>query len=266
MSAPMLIPDPSHVRRAQAIIGGYTASRVQIIVDRPGDARGAGVRRYGAAVATRAPRFGEHLFNRGYGFTDETLDAAREVADWYAEADVPGAFEIAPGAPTKALMEMLHARGYRHTDFHTAFAGPAELPQVAAAGVETRRVESDADLKAFSDVYHRGWNITAFRVPMAPWLTAPGWRLYLGLADGAPAGCAILYLADGDAYLADGAVDPAFRRWGVHRALLDRRCADAAEAGAEVVFSGADYLGASSRNMIRKGLGVLYTKAIWTKR
>ena len=66
--------------------------------------------------------------------------------------------------------------------------------------------------------------------------------------------------------LADGAVDPAFRRWGVHRALLDRRCADAAEAGAEVVFSGADYLGASSRNMIRKGLGVLYTKAIWTKR
>jgi hypothetical protein len=49
----------------------------------------------------------------------------------------------------------------------------------------------------------------------------------------------------------------------VHRALLDRRCADAAAAGAGVVFSGADYLSASSRNMVRKGLAVLYTKAIW---
>jgi hypothetical protein len=62
------------------------------------------------------------------------------------------------------------------------------------------------------------------------------------------------------------AVDPGMRHRGVHRALLDRRCADAATTGARVGFSGADYLGASSRNMIRKGFGVLYTKAIWTLR
>jgi ribosomal protein S18 acetylase RimI-like enzyme len=79
------------------------------------------------------------------------------------------------------------------------------------------------------------------------------------------AGAAILYVAGGDAYLADSAVDPAFRRRGVHRALLDARCTDAAAAGAQTIFSGADYLSASARNMQRKGLSLLYTKAIWVR-
>jgi len=265
VSAP-LVPDLDLVRRCQAIIGEYTATRVQIIADRPGNPMGAGVRRFGDAIATRAPAFGEHLFNRAFGFTDEALDDARAVIDWYAEWSVPAAFEIAPGPQSDGLMELLHARGYRQTRFHGAFAGWSDAPPAPAPGVEVRQVETSSDLAAFSDAYHLGWNRTEFRVPTRPWLTAPGWTLYLGLCDGAPAGAAILYMANGDAYLADGAVDPKFRRRGVHRALLDRRCADAAAAGAKVVFSGADYLGASSRNMIRKGLGVLYAKAIWTLR
>jgi len=262
-----LIPDLDLVRRCQAIIGACVATRVQIIADRPGDPLGAGVRRFeGGAVAVRCPAFGENLFNRGFGFCDDTLDAAREVVDWYAESDVEGAFEIAPGPASDRLLEFLASRGYRHTGFHGAFAGHADLPAAPSPGVEVRPVASDDDLAAFTDAYHLGWNRTEFRVPTRPWLTAPGWSLYLGLADGAPAGAAILYQAGGDAYLADGAVDPAFRNRGVHRALLDRRCADAAAAGAHVVFSGADYLNGSCRNMIRKGLGLLHTKAIWTRR
>jgi len=261
-----LLPDLDTVRRAQALFGGYAATRVEIVAARPGNTLGAGVRRFGEAVALRAPPFGEHNFNRAYGFTDEALDAAREVVGWYAEADVAGAFEIAPGPPSARLMPLLHEHGYRHTGFHAAFAGPAELPQVAAPGVQVIRLEDETHLADFSDVYHLGWNATRFRVPVEPWLTAPGWSLYLGLCDGAPAGAAILYLANGDAYLADSAVDPNFRRRGVHRALLDRRCADAASAGAKVIFSGADYLSASARNMLRKGLGLMFTKAIWTRR
>ena len=264
MTSEPLLPDADLVRRCQAICGGTTATRVGIVAARPGNPLGAGVRRYGEALATRAPPFGEHLFNRAFGFSDEALEAAAEVADWYAEGGVPGAFEIAPGLPSTALMAMLAARGYRHTGFHANFVGPAELPQGPSAGVEVRRLEDETDLGAFSDAYHLGWNTTEFRVPVKPWLTAPGWSLYLGLCDGEPAGAAILCQADGDAYLADSAVDPKWRRRGVHRALLDRRCADAAAAGAKVVFSGADYLGASCRNMLRKGLGLLYTKAIWT--
>jgi hypothetical protein len=218
------------------------------------------------AIALRCPSYGENLFNRGYGFSDETLEDARKAIDWYAEQNVPAAFEIAPGLPSEALLDLLHAHGYRHTGFHGAFAGWSNMPVAPSPGVEVRRVETDADLTAFTDAYHVGWANTESRIPTGPWLTAPGWSLYLGLCDGAPAGAAILYVAGGDAYLADGAVDPAFRNRGMHRALLDRRCADAAAAGANVVFSGADYLGGSSRNMIRKGLGLLYTKVIWTIR
>lgn len=259
-----LLPDVDLVRRCQAISGGTTATRLEIVAARPGNPLGAGVRRYGEALATRAPPFGEHLFNRAFGFTDQALDAAAEVADWYAEGGVRGAFEIVPGLPTGALTEMLAARGYRHTGFHANFAGYADLPQQPSPGVEVRRLTDETDLEAFSDAYHLGWNTTQFRVPMKPWLAAPGWSLYLGLCDGEPAGAALLSMAGGDAYLADSAVDPKWRHRGVHRALLDRRCADAAAAGATVVFSGADYLSASCRNMLRKGLGLLFTKAIWT--
>ncbi|HEX3406952.1 MAG TPA: GNAT family N-acetyltransferase [Caulobacteraceae bacterium] len=264
MTSEPLLPDADLVRRCQAICSAATATRVEIVAARPGNPLGAGVRRFGEALATRVPPFGEHLFNTAFGFTDATLDAAGEVADWYAEAGVRGAFEITPGVPTGALTEMLHARGYRHAGFHANFAGYADLPQSPSLGVEVRQVTDETDLEAFSDAYHLGWSTTQFRVPMKPWLTAPGWSLYLGLCDGEPAGAAILSMAGGDAYLQDSAVDPKWRRRGVHRALLDRRCADAAAAGAAVVFSGANYLSASCRNMLRKGLGLLYTKAIWT--
>ena len=264
MSDATLISDADLVRRCVAISGGATASRLEIVAARPGNPLGAAVRRYGEALATRAPPFGEHLFNRAFGFTDATLEAAAEVADWYAEGRVRGAFEIVPGLPTAALTAMLAERGYRHTGFHANFAGHAELPQQPSPGVEVRRLEGETDLEAFSDAYHLGWNNTGNRVPMKPWLSAPGWSLYLGLCDGEPAGAAILSMSGGDAYLQDSAVDPRWRRRGVHRALLDARCADAAAAGASVVFSGAEYLSASCRNMLRKGLGLLFTKSIWT--
>jgi GNAT superfamily N-acetyltransferase len=265
MSADPFLPSLDLVRRCQTIIGECTAVRVGIVAARPGNPLGAAVRRFDSAIATRAPPFGEHHFNTAFGFTDENLDEAGAVADWYAEAGVAGAFEIVPGPPTGKLMEMLHGRGFRQKRFHGAFAGPPELPQLTAPGVTVRRLEDATDLEAFSEAYHVGWNQTGFRVPVAPWLTAPGWSLYLGLCDGEPAGAAILCVTGGDAYLADGAVMPAFRNRGVHRALLDARCADAAAAGAQAIFSGADYLSGSSRNMQRKGLGLLFTKAIWVR-
>lgn len=262
MAAP-LIPDLDLVRRAEAIIGDYARSRVEIVAARPGNPLGAETRRYGEAVALRAPSFGEHFFNRALGFTDAELAAAREVIAWYAEADVPGLFEVLPGLPSGALMALLAEHGYRQVGFHASFVGPAELPQQSSPGVEVRRVETEADLAAFSEAYHLGWDNRGSRVPIGPWLASPGWRLYLGLCDGAPAGAAILYLWRGMGYLADSAVDPRWRRRGVHRALLDVRCAEAADTGATEIISGAEYVSASCRNMLRKGLGLLLTKAMW---
>lgn len=263
MADDVFIPDAGVVRRAQRIIGEYACSRVEIIAARPGNPLDAQTRRFGDAIALRVPLFGEHFFNRACGFSDETLDDAGDVIAWYAEKNVPGMFEVAPGLPSGKLMTLLAEHGYRQVGFHATFAGPAELPQQPSPGVEVRVVESGADLAAFSEAYHVGWANNGPRVPMQPWLTAPGWRLYLGLCDGQPAGAAVLYVRDGAGYLADSAVDPTWRRRGVHRALLDARCADAAARGCTEIYSGADYLSASCRNMLRTGLWLLMTKALW---
>ncbi len=261
MTSSIFIPDLDDVRRAQAVIGAYMRTRLEIIAARPGNPLGAVFRQIGQAVALRAPGFPASLFNRAYGFCDEQIEHIPALIDWYAAG---GAFELAPGREIARTARLLAAAGYAQTGFHATFAGPAALPNAPSPGIEVRRVESEDDIRSFAEVYHLGWAITGFRVPVAPWLTAPGWSLYLASCDGAPAGVAIGYLNGEDAYLADSAVDPRFRRRGVHRALLDRRCDDARAAGATRLYSGADVLSASSRNMQRKGLVLLYTEAIWT--
>lgn len=259
-----LIPDLQVVRRSRAIAADYCRSRLQIIADRPGNPRDAEVRQFGAAFALRAPSFGPHVFNRAYGFTDHQIEEAGEAATWYADGGVPGSFEITPGLATTKLVRLLQERGYRQSGFHATFGALLNLPTAASSDVEVRRVESGDDLGAFADAYHLGWNLNEFRVPMEAWPNSPGWSLYIGLVEGRTAGAAILYLKGDDAYLADGAVSPQSRRHGVHRALLDRRCLDAASSGARFVFSGAEFLSGSHRNMIRKGFGLLYTETIWT--
>jgi GNAT superfamily N-acetyltransferase len=259
----VFIPRLDEVRRAQAIVGGYTRSRQAIIAARPGNPMGAEARDFGAgAFALRTPGFPGSVFNRAYGFWDALIDEAPAVIDWFA-AGVGGVFELAPGQPIAKIGRLLAEAGYAQTGFHSTLVGPIGLADAPGEGVEIVRLDGEADLPAFSDVYHRGWAIADFRVPMASWLTAPGWSLYLARFEGQPAGAAILYIVGEDAYLADGAVDPAFRRHGVHRALLDRRCADAAAAGATRIFSGCDFLSASYRNQLRKGLVLLYTEALW---
>ena len=259
------IPDLQVVRRSRAIAADYCRSRLQIIAERPGNPRGAEVRQYGTAFALKAPAFGPSVFNRAYGFTDDQIDEAGEAVAWYADGAVPGSFEITPGSITTKLVRLLQERGYRQSGFHATFAAPSTMPTAASSEIEVRRVESGDGLSAFADAYHLGWNLNEFRFPMEAWLKSPGWTLYIGLVEGRTAGAAILYLEGDDAYLADSAVSPQFRRRGVHGALLDRRCLDAANSGARIVYSGAEFLSGSHRNMLRKGLSLLYTETIWSK-
>ena len=265
MTMSVFIPDLDDVRRAQAVVGAYTRTRLEIIAARPGNPMGAEFRQFDGAVALRTPGFPGSQFNRAYGFCDAHIEHIPGLIDWYAKG-AGGAFDLAPGQEIAKTARLLAEAGYVQTGFHATLAGPIGLSDGPhALGVEVQRVEDAAALEPFADVYHRAWAITGFRVPMAPWLTAPGWRLYLATVEGRPAGTAILYLDGEDAYLADGAVDPDFRRRGVHRALLDRRVAEARTAGAVRVYSGADFLSASYRNQLRKGLVLLYTEALYVQ-
>ena len=255
------IPDLDDVRRAQAIVGGYTRTRLETIAARPGNPMGGEVRAFDGALALRMPGFPGSVFNRAYGFSDALIDEVPGVIDWFA-AGVGGVFELTPGQPIAKTTRLLAAAGYAQSGFHSTMIGPVGLPDAPAPGVEIVKVEDEEGLKPFADAYHKGWAHSG-RIPMTPWLTAPGWTLYLARFEGEPAGAAILYQVGEDGYLADGAVDPAFRGHGVHRALLDRRCADAEAAGAARIVSGCDFLSASYRNQLRKGLVLLYTEALW---
>jgi GNAT superfamily N-acetyltransferase len=265
----VFLPDFDDVRRAQAIVGGYAESRLTIIAARPGNPMGAERRRFeGGALALRAPGMSASaFFNCAYGFHDGLIDHVPGVIDWFS-AGVGGGFVLAPGQSIARTARLLAEAGYAQSGFHATMAGAVGLPDASAPGVEISRVEDERELALFSDAYHTGWANTG-RIPMAAWMTAPGWSLYLAQSsnlarfEGKPAGAAVLYLVGEDGYLADGAVDPAFRGHGVHRALLDRRCTDAADAGATRIYSGCDFLSASYRNQMRKGLALLYTEAIW---
>jgi GNAT superfamily N-acetyltransferase len=97
------------------------------------------------------------------------------------------------------------------------------------------------------------------------WLGRPGWSLFLARVDGWPVAEGILYVKDGVGYLADASCDPNYRRHGLQAALLARRIAEARDAGAAFVCSGAAYLSTSHRNMERAGMRILFNSAIWTE-
>jgi hypothetical protein len=193
------IPSADDVVRAQAIVGGYSRSRLDIIGARPGNPMGVEIREVGGATALMARRFAAPHFNCGYGFCDEQADELPAVLDWYAQAGVTGRFELAPGRPIERTARLLAGAGYVQIGFHATFAGRPDLPEKTAVDVSIQPVEDPADLSAFSDAYHLGWALTAFRVPMEPWLTAPGWSLFLARVDGKAAGAAVLYMRGGDA-------------------------------------------------------------------
>ncbi len=54
------------------------------------------------------------------------------------------------------------------------------------------------------------------------------------------------------------------KRARLHAGLLARRIAEAGQAGADIVCSGAAYLSTTHRNMERAGMRILFNRAIWT--
>ncbi len=159
--------------------------------------------------------------------------------------------------------------GYAESGFHASLYADAKAAPQPPQGVAVERIETPAGLEEFLDTYCDGWSVgeegrEGFKNNVRGWLNEPGWQLYLARVGGKPAGTAILHLREGTGYLADASVAPGQRGRGAHAALLARRWDDASAAGADLVCSQAAYLSTSYRNMIRAGLSLLHTQAIWT--
>jgi GNAT superfamily N-acetyltransferase len=159
--------------------------------------------------------------------------------------------------------------GFYNSGFHAALIREVEPDVSDPAGISVEPVRATAGMEDFLAAYVVGWGIPdamgeQFKANVRPWLGERGWSLYLARIDGRPVATAILFVHSGVGYFADSATDPAFRKRGLHSALLIRRLQDARAAGAAFVCSGADFLSTSHRNMERIGMRLLFLRAVWT--
>jgi ribosomal protein S18 acetylase RimI-like enzyme len=133
-------------------------------------------------------------------------------------------FEMVPGQYDAKLGRELARLGFFQSGFHLSLIGePAGLARGASS------------MEGYLDAYVEGWGIAEkdhaqFKANVRPWLSQPGWSLYVGHANGRPVAAATLYLHDGIGYLADAATHPSFRRRGLQSAPLRRRIRDAGAA------------------------------------
>jgi N-acetylglutamate synthase-like GNAT family acetyltransferase len=89
---------------------------------------------------------------------------------------------------------------------------------------------------------------------------------YVAVCDGVVAGGASVRTAEGVAQLAGAATAPAYRRRGIHTALLSARLADAAGGGCDIAVVTTQPGSKSQENMQRRGFDLLYTRAVLVKR
>ncbi len=261
-----LVPSPAILQRVRQADGQYTLSRLRVLERLPSNPVGASARRLGGAFAFRAKHLPIDSFNRVIGLTDDQNGEVPALSGWFTEAGCRGRFEIDPGGQTAQLAAALASAGYFQSGFRAVLFGEP-LPDAAKPrSIEVAAVDEDR-LELFLDTYAAGWGLpdaSGFKNNVRGWFGQPGWRLYLGLHDGEAAGSAILYINDGVAYCADSSVRPDMRGRGMHQALLRRRMADAHIAGCDLVCAKAAFLSTSHRNMVRAGLDLLCSQAIWT--
>ena len=265
-----LIPSFRVVRRTLECEIAYTVSRLRVLERLPGNPVGIDLRHLeGGAVALMARHLPVANFNSVVGLRAGHEHHLEALVAWYRSAGVKPQLETVPGYYDPALGRELVRLGFFQSGFHAALVcDPDQRPLAAAPDISVEQVTSSSVLEEFLDAYIAGRGLPdgeAFKANVRPWLHEPGWWLYLGRADGAPAAAAILYLNEKVGYCADATTNPAFRGRGLQTALLAHRIADARDAGVDFICSGAELLSQSHRNMERVGMRVLFVRALWTE-
>jgi len=258
------------IHRAIKVDVAYTISRLQVLERLPNNPVGVACRRIdGRIAALMARHIPSPSFNRVVGLRAGDDAHIAPLAAWYREHEVTARFEMVPGDCDAALGGELARHGFVHTGFHAALACLADDPIATSPAVDVERVTTAAAMEDFLAAYVAGWGFPKkdhpqFKANVRPWLEQPGWSLYLARVDGGPAATATLFVHGSTAYCADATTDPAFRRRGLHAALLHRRIMDARATGVDLVTSGAAFLSDSYRNMERIGMRLMFMRAIWS--
>jgi len=268
-SGARLVPSIDLIHRVSDAALAYTLARLKILERIPGNPVGVAYRTVDGATALVAKNLPSPPFNSVVGLRARQARHIQPLIEWSRERGAEGRFDIAAGDYDAALGRELTRLGFFQSGFHAALIGEPDPNASAPCGIAVAPVASAGDMEDFLKAYVAGWGIPdaaheQFKANVRPWLSEPGWSLYVARADGRPAAAAILFVHDGVGYFADSATDPAFRKRGLHAALLCRRLRDASAAGVDFVCGGADFLSISHRNMERAGMRLLFLRAIWT--
>jgi GNAT superfamily N-acetyltransferase len=268
-TAHRLLPSLRLVERSLAADVSYTVSRMRVLERIPGNPIGIGYRWIDESTVALASRF-LPSFTRVVGLRPGHEAHIEPIVNWYREFGVNPTFEIVPGMYDAVLGRELARHGFFPSGFHASLITEPDSAGTQSIDIDIEPVFSADAMEQYLDAYVAGWGIAEkdhdqFKSNVRPWRDQPGWSLYLGRIDGRPAAAATLFVNDGVGYLADAATAPAFRRHGLHFALLRRRIRDASAAGVDFIFSGAEPMGTSHRNMERAGLRLHFVRTKWTR-
>ena len=218
--------------------------------------------------AAMLPSIPNPNFNRILLSGPVSIGSLGEVLDLYSASGANPHLEISPGALDEELAKFLHPQGYAQTRFLPVYVKPvAELSASHSDSLRVVQVSTPKDLSQFQDLYLQGWDIRAavIRSYIERWSKYPDWKLYLGYLGDQPVGCAVVYLKNSIAYLADATTPEKFRGKGAQTALIHARFKDAIASSADLIFTRTDFGSTSQKNMEKQDLRISYARAFWTK-
>jgi len=265
MQVPMMtrqLASRLHQALTSLTVAGLSSAQQQ-----PGNPFGIEIRRFGsltAILAARAPADG--WWNRVVGLQPADAAIVDDIVAFYREHGRRCHVDLDPLTLTEAIARRLAARGFYPVANGTLLYGlaTANMPQLQP-DVEIREIGPDQAAR-FAELWADGFEVAgdgraaALQIRMG-WFTLPENRRYVAYVGGVAAAMAALFIHDRVGHLNVGATLPAFRGRGIHLALTNRRVADAARAGCDLVIGDTGGFGTTSQNnMERAGLRIAYTR------
>ena len=187
--------------------------------------------------------------------TGHDIDAAIEDARAaFREAGrTEATWEVASGSRPEGLAPRLRTAGMTDHGAMLALACTSE-PARPADGLETERVETDAQFEEVAAIFAEGdgWH------PSDAWLRGPGFvTRYLARIDGRAVATADITWLDHDraAFLGGALTLPEFRGRGAYRALVHRRWQEASARGRDVLVTQSEPM--SQPILLRLGFQVV---------
>lgn len=268
----MLVVNRDVASRTETAETNTWRAMLRALAEIPGNPWGAQWAEYGRVTALCVQKFAAQssLGNRvmGAGPGDE---ADLALALGFLSARISRLrVDVSPLHTNRFFLDHLHGLGFKMRGFQAALfreAAPVEFR--APPDVEVIRVASEQDAALVANIYPIGFELPGWvdfsrDLVSAIW-RRPEWRVYLALVDGAPAGMATLHMEAGVGCLESACTLPQFRRRGVQTSMIQRRIADAHDAGCDLIVSQTASGSVSQNNMEHCGLRIAYSKAEFYK-